>query len=424
MKATTALCLTATLALACAANAANWPHFRGPNYNGSTDEKNLPVQFSKTEGVAWSADMPGVAAATPVIWGDHVFVSSANTAEQAMYAFAFDRKSGKQLWSHKAGEGLRKDNNSTFSGPSPVTDGKVVVFFYGNGPLVAYDFAGKELWSRNLQMEYGKLSEGWTFSTSPLLYGGKLYMQVLRREDPYLLAIDPQTGRNLWKVTRDGKAVAESRDGFASPVPIEYKGRKEILIVGCDDLTGHDPETGKELWRWGTWNPDRIGHWRQVPSPAFADGFILACAPKRSPIYAIKCGGNGTLDDSAIAWQSEPRSPVSSDVPTPLTYLGDFFVLSEGGTLSRVEPKTGKAKWTTKVQNKGATQSSPTGADGKIYFQDFAGQTFVVNAEDGKLLATNAMGEERDNMIRASIAVAHGQLFIRTNSKLYCVGKN
>ena len=420
MNATILLALALSLATA---PAANWPHYRGPNYNGSSDEKGLPVQFSKTENVAWSANLPGVSAATPAVWGDHVFVSSANMTEQALYALAVDRKTGAVLWSHKAGEGLRKDNNSTFSGPSPVTDGKVVVFFYGNGPLVAYDFAGKELWSRNLVTEYGKLSDGWTFSTSPLLYGGKLYIQVLRRADPYLLAVDPATGKNLWKVTRDGKAVAESRDGFASPVPFEHKGRKELLIVGCDDLTGHDPETGKELWRWGTWNPAREGHWRQVPSPAFSDDVILACAPKRSPIYAIKTGGNGTLDASAIAWQSEPRSPISSDVPTPLTYLGDFFVLSEGGSLSRVEPKTGTVKWTTKVPNKGSVQSSPTGADGKLYFQDFGGNCFVVDAQEGKLLATNPMGEQGDNMIRSSVVAAQGQLFIRTNSKLFAVGK-
>lgn len=401
----------------------NWPQWRGPAQNGSSTEKNLPSTFSKPENLKWSVAMPGPSAATPVIWGDHVFVSTSNLEEKAMYAMAIDRKSGKVLWSRKAGEGLERDKNSNYASPSPVTDGKVVIFFYGNGPLVAYDFAGKEIWSRNLLTEYGRLSDGWTFSTSPLLHEGKLIIQVLRRSDPYLLAIEPATGKNIWKVTRDGKAVAESRDGFASPVPVEHKGRKELLVIGCDDLTGHDPVTGKELWRWGTWNPERIGHWRQVPSPAFADGVILACAPKRSPIYAIKAGGNGVLADTDIAWQSEPRSPVSSDVPTPLTYLGDFFVLSEGGSLSRVEPKTGKSKWSIKVSAKGAVQCSPTGADGKIFFQDFSGQTFVVNAEDGALLSTNALGEKGENMIRSAVAIAQGQLFIRTNLKLHCISK-
>jgi len=424
MNATRILTLAASLALATAAHGANWPHFRGPNYNGSTDEKNLPVQFSKTEGVVWTADVPGESAATPVVWGDHVFVSSANASDQSVVAMAFDRKTGKQLWSHKHGDGMRKDRNSTFSSPSPVTDGSVVVFLSSNGPLAAYDFAGKQVWARNLQAEYGAFfTEGWTFSTSPLLHGGKLYVQVLRRKDPYLVALDPATGKQLWKVARDGQAVAESRDAFASPVPIEFKGRKEILVIGSDDITGHDPESGKELWRWGTWNPTRISHWRHVPSPAFADGIILACAPKGAPVYALKAGLSGTLDDSCIAWKSEERSPVSSDVPTPLTYMGEFFVLSANGSLSRIEPKSGKVAWTTKVPAKGAVQSSPTGADGKIYFLDFSAQLFVVDANDGKLLATNPMGEQGDSMTRSAVGVSQGQLFIRTNSKLYCVAK-
>jgi outer membrane protein assembly factor BamB len=418
------LALAATLTLAAAAGAANWPHFRGPNFNGSTDEKNLPVQFSKTEGVAWTADLPGESAATPIVWGDHVFISSSNPSEQSVVAMAFARKTGKLLWSHKLGDGVRKDRNSTFSSPSPVTDGKVVVFFSSNGPLAAFDFAGKEVWSRNIRSDHGAFfTEGWTFSTSPLLHGGKLYIQILRRNDPYLLALDPATGKLLWKVTREGQAVAESRDAFASPVPIEFKGRKEILVIGSDDITGHDPETGRELWRWGTWNPTRIGHWRHVPSPAFADGIILACAPKRSPVYAIKAGLSGTQDDSCIAWKSDGGSAVSSDVPTPLTYFGEFFVLSENGSLSRVEPKSGKVAWTTRVPAKGAVQSSPTGADGKLYFLDFAANVFVVDAADGKLLSTNSMGEQGDSMTRSAVAAAQGQLFIRTNSKLYCVAK-
>ncbi|MBM3876090.1 MAG: hypothetical protein FJ386_05135 [Verrucomicrobia bacterium] len=415
----------AALALATAAHAAHWPHFRGPNYNGSTDGKNLPVQFSKTEGTVWTADLPGESAATPAVWGDHVFVVSANPAEQCVQAMAFDRKTGKLLWSHKLGDGIRKDRNSTFASSSPVTDGKLVVFQSGNGPVAAFDFAGKQAWSRNLTTDYGAFfQEGWTYSTSPLLYGGKLYIQNLRRKDPYLLAMDPATGKELWRVVRDGKAVAESRDGFASPVPIEFKGRKELLIIGSDDITGHDPGTGRELWRWGTWNPTRIGHWRHVPCAAFADGIILACAPKRSPIYAIKAGLSGTQDDSCIAWQSPGGSAISSDVPTPLTYLNEFFVLSEGGSLSRVEPRTGTAKWTVKVPSKGAVQASPTGADGRIYFMDFSAQVFVVDANDGKLLATNPMGEQGDTMTRSAVAVSQGQLFIRTNSKLYCVAKN
>src|SRR5206468_3658760 len=138
--------------------------------------------------------------------------------------------------------------------PSPATDGQRVIFFYGNGDLVAYDVDGKQLWKRNIQKEYGEFAFQWTFSTSPLLYGGKLYMQVLQRDVPangrgkkdvpnesYLLALDPANGKELWRQLRPSEAVAESREAFTTPVPYEEGGRKQLIVIGGDCLTGHDP---------------------------------------------------------------------------------------------------------------------------------------------------------------------------------------
>jgi outer membrane protein assembly factor BamB len=288
-----------------------------------------------------------------------------------------------------------------------------------------------------VQKDFGEFAFLWTFSTSPLLHDGKLYMQVLQRDTPvsgrgrkdgpnesYLLALNPANGELLWRVVRPSEAVSESREAFSSPIPFEPNGRKEILVSGGDCLTGHDAATGKELWRWGTWNPSKIGHWRLVPSPVAGDGIILACAPKGDPIYAVKAGANGTLKQDEIAWKSEERSKISSDVPTPLFYDGDFFVLSDvRKALSRVEPKTGKVKWSIDTPGRKKYESSPTAADGKIYIMNFAGDVTVVEAADGKILRTVPMGDEGDDLTRASVAVAQNQLFIRTNKRLYCVGK-
>jgi outer membrane protein assembly factor BamB len=418
-----------------AAFADNWPQWRGPSHNGSSSEKNLPTQFSKTENIAWAVDMPGPGASVPAIWGDRVFVSSGDKTAKSMVAMCLDRKTGKVLWQHKVADGYNRDERSNYASPSPTTDGKIVVFFYGNGDLMAYDFAGKKLWARNVQADYGDFAFQWTFSASPLLNGGKLYMQVLQRNEPvrgkgkagaesFLLAMEPATGKTLWKQVRPSDAAAESLEAFTTPAPFEHNGRKELLIVGGDCLTGHDPETGKELWRWGTWNPNKIGHWRLVPSPAFGDGVILACAPKREPIFAIKAGGSGVLGDSGIAWTSDAKAGVSSDVPTPLFYQGDFFVLADGHKmLSRVEPKTGKVKWSLATPGNKKYEASPTGADGKIYLMNFAGDVVVVDAAKGQIVHQTPMGEPGDDATRSSIAVSQGQLFIRTNSKLYCVGK-
>lgn len=416
--------------------AENWPQWRGPNFNGSSDEKNLPSQWSRTEGTAWTIDMPGTSASTAAVWDDLVFVSSADEQTKSLLAMCFDRKTGKPIWKEQASIGLSQDQKSNFASPSPTTDGKVVIFFYGNGELVAFDLKGKKLWAHNIQKEYGPFAFNWTFSTSPLLYGGKLYMQVLQRDVPvngrgradgpnesYLLALDPNSGKQLWRVVRPSDAVAESREAFTTPTPYEFNGRKELLVIGGDCLTGHDPATGKELWRWGTWNPTKIQHWRLVPSAVAGDGIILACAPKKDPIYAIKAGGKGTLTDAAIAWTSDKAGPISSDVPTPAFYQGDFFVLNDGKrTLSRVEPKTGKIKWSTELPGRKKFEASPTCADGKIYAINFAGDVVVVGAEKGEVMATVAMGDAGDDMIRSSVAISHGQLFIRTNHKLFCIG--
>jgi outer membrane protein assembly factor BamB len=419
-------------------HAENWPNWRGPHFNGSTNQQNLPVQFSTTENVAWSADLPGAAAATPIVWEDRVFLAGVDADRDILLASCYDRTDGKLLWQHDIAQGSRKDYRSNFASSSPVTDGQIVVFFYGNGDLVCYDLDGQRKWARNIQKDYGEFAFLWTFSSSPLLLDGKLYVQVLQRNVPvegrglvgqenksYLLAVDPQTGQTLWRHFRPSQAVAESLESFSTPIPWTRGEKTELLIAGGDDLTGHDPETGEELWRWGPWNPQRITHWRLVPSPVVGEGIVLACAPKRDPIYAIRPNGAGRLDDRAVAWVSNPRDTrVSSDVPTPAFYDGDFFVLSDlHRALTRVEPQTGKVKWMVETPGRAKYEASPLAADGKIYLINFDGTVVIYNAADGDKLAEIPMDAPRDGeMVRASVAAAHGQLFIRTTRKLYCVG--
>jgi len=425
------------VAVAPQAQSADWPHWRGPNFNGSTDEKNLPSLWSTSEKVVWSAPLPGPSASTPVVSGNYVYVSSTDSSAGSVNALCFDRRAGKQLWERKVDAQVRRDVRSTYAAPSPVTDGKIVVFFYGTGETRAFDPSGDQLWTRNVQKEYGEFAFGWTFASSPLLFDGKLFLQVLQRDVPvegrglkdrknksYILALNPSTGETLWRHIRPSQAVAESREAFTSPVPFEYGGVKQLLVIGGDDLTGHDPADGKEVWRWGTWNPTRKVHWRHVPSPVANAGVILVCAPKTDPIYAIKTGGSGQLDETAVAWSSKDAREITSDVPTPAYYDGDFFVLSDlKKALSRVVPSTGKVQWSVRTPGNKKYEASPLAADGKIYIVNFLGEVAVLNASDGKLVNVIPMAadESRESPIRSSIIAAHGQLFIRTNEKLFCV---
>ena len=425
------------LAVSHSAEAGNWPNWRGPNYNGSTDEKGLPEKFSKTENLLWEVTLPGDGASAPIVWEDGVYLTAADEEAGGIVAMRIDRKTGKTVWKNFFSKGIRQDDRSTYAAPSAVTDGKKVYFFTGSGALVCYDMDGKEIWARNIMKDYGTFAFGWTFSTSPVLWEGTLYLQVLQRDtavgdkgfkdkmnESYILAMDPDTGKEKWRHIRPTTAQVESREAFSTPVPNEYNGRKELLVVGGDYLTGHDPATGKELWRWGTWNPgNKEPYWRLVPSPVFGEGVVIACGPKKAQAYGIKAGGSGNLGDDAIAWVSE--DDVASDVPTPLYYQGRFYILNgRKKLLNCIEPKSGKVIWSERLNAKVKLEASPTGADGKIYVISHLGEVFVVKAGDKfELISESNMGEAQSTYIRAPIVAAQGNLLIRANDKLYCVGK-
>ncbi len=416
-----------------AARAENWPQWRGPNFNGSTAEKNLPTTWSETENVAWKTPLPGYSGATPVVWGDNIFVSSPDP-QKNLALFCINRKDGSVRWQKTIATGDRESGRNNMASPSPVTDGKRVIILYGTGDLAALDYSGNILWQRNIGKDYGKFAIMWIYGSSPLLYKDKLYIQVLQRDTPadyahaqdgkmsresYLLCIDPATGKDLWRQIRPSDAKMETLESYSTPIPFVRGKQTEILILGGDVLTSHDPATGKELWRGGGWNPTR-GEWmRIVPSPVAAGDVLLAPGPKKTPLMAFRAGGSGTLSDSDVAWQNKSITP---DVCTPLYYDGKLFVLDgDRKVVARLDPKTGEKLWQGSLPAKDVMRASPTGADGKIYSLDEQGNVFVVDAGDEfKLLATVAMGE---GPIRSSIVASNGQLFIRTAKNLWCIGK-
>ncbi|HCN76804.1 MAG TPA: hypothetical protein DIT13_06370 [Verrucomicrobiales bacterium] len=443
MKATRLLVLLA-LSLT-AARAENWPNWRGPAQNGTSPETGLPEKFSRTEGVKWAADVPGISASVPVVWADKVFLTAPIAEEKKLVGLCYDAKTGKELWRRAISEGgLQWDNKSNLASPSPVTDGERVIFLFADAVAASYDLSGNLQWRRDFTQSHGAFATQWTYGSSPLLDSGRLYIQVLQRDEvfdfqgfqkgtpgkdmsSYVLALDPATGKDLWKVVRPSEAVAESLEGFSSPVCHDVNGQRQLLIVGGDCITGHDAATGAELWRWGTWNTEKIGHWRLVPSVVAGDGIALACAPKKNPVYAVKLGGKGTAE---LAWTSDPKE-ASSDVSTPAFHDGKFYILdSDRRSLSCLEAKTGRLIWQGDLGSKAKFEGSPTVADGKVYMTNFWGQVYVAKAGGDKfeLLAVNEMGDGSKpngdaSSVRSSIAAANGALYIRTQDKLFCVGR-
>ncbi len=414
------------------AGAEEWPQWRGPFFNGSTTEKDLPTQWSKTNGVAWATPLPGYSGATPVIFGDSVFVSSPDQEKQLLL-FCIDRKSGAVRWKQVVGAGNQEKGRNNMASPSPVTDGRRVFVMFGTGVLKGYDYAGKELWARDLAKEYGRFAINWLYGASPLLYRDRLYVPVIQHNPPeyghalddkpdresFLLCIEPQTGTNLWRHIRATDAISEAQEAYTTPIPAE-NGRPEILLVGGNCVTAHSPETGEEYWRCGGLNDRKERFWRVVPSPVTGAGLVFACGPKRDPVLAIKDGGKGLVTDSHIAWRFKE---FPSDCVTPLFYQGKLFVLDgDRQMLTCLDPATGAKKWQGSLGLREIFRASPTGADGKLYCISESGTVVILSAGDEfKVLSVLAMGEAP---VRSSIAVAHQQLFIRTARNLYCIGKN
>jgi outer membrane protein assembly factor BamB len=427
--------LLSTLVASSALRAENWPQWRGPNLNGSSSETNLPDNLDPKNAL-WTADMPGPGASTPIVHGDHVFLTAIDNKEKMLRGIAVDRKSGKVLWQKECGVGFRASRNSDMTSPSAVTDGETVIFYFGTGDLACFDYQGNQKWARNIEQDHGRFNMQWLYGSSPLLYKGKLYVQVLHRNlpparwddpkpgeslaDSYLLIIDPKTGKDVHKVVRPTAAKAESQESYATPIPYEGKQRTEIVVIGGDAVTGHDPETGTELWRGTGWNPQFIQSWRLVPSIVIANDLVIACAPKNGPVMAWKPGGSGDVTTTHLAWKT---SETTSDVCVPLFYKNNLYVLNGDGdkSLSLVDTATGKIKWKQPLKSSAVFRASPTGADDKIYCMNEAGKTWVLSASEPKIISESDLKSEKP--ARASIAAAQGALFVRTADKLYCFAK-
>ena len=419
------------LMVAASSLAADWPQWRGPFFNGSTDEKDVPVSWSTTEGMAWVAPLPGPSGATPVISNGRVFVTSMVKGTGDFVAMCLDAGTGKVLWQKSVGSDPRKFPRNTMTSPSPAADGSSVFFLYADGTLVGFDFEGKELWRRGIEKEFGNLALQFGYSNSPLLYDGKLFVTVIRRNKPYrdppaaepldsfLLAIDPKTGRDLWKQQRTTNAFDEGMETYSTPVPLVRDGKTELLLTGGDFITAHDPATGRELWRFEYWK-EKIRDSRVIPSLVTGEGLIFGSRHKHEPVFALEPPAREG-EQARILWEFGEAAP---DASTPLFYDGRLYVFDglKRRTVTCLDPRTGTTFWQGKVAGRGPWWSSPMAADGKLYLISEGGDIVVLQAggEEFKILFETQIAE---GAIQSSIAIANGRLFIRTAQNLYCVGK-
>ncbi len=433
----------------------NWPQWRGPEQNGVSKTTNVPETWSASENIIWKAPMPSWSGGTPIIWGNQIFVTSPAKADgeeveafeeetkkrqeerqrrnpnrrrrrgvarhpggSTLLLISISKKNGSVLWQRELDEGnkiWRKHNNTS---PSPVTDGKHVWVVTGNGTVTAFDLNGKKIWQRNLQDDYGAFGMNWGYASSPLYYEGKLILQVLhgsKTADPsYVVAFDALTGNEKWRQERPTDAVAESPDAYTTPTLLRHDGKTQIVILGGDYVTGHDPETGQEIWRAGGLNPEKRRNYRICASPIAIDGMVYAPTRKK-PLLAFRAGD---IPSGRPTWKWE--GPAATDVPTPVCDGKYFYMVDDRGLVICLDAKTGEVVWGPERTAQGIVSASPVLVDNKLYITNEKAITTVLAAgPEFKLLSTNELD---GSYTISSPAVADSKIFIRTSNHLYCIG--
>ena len=425
---TTGLCF---LLSASPARADNWPQWRGPEATGVSREDDLPTRWTAEDNVAWKAPLEGLGTSSPIVWEDKVFLTS-QTGEGpidrrgAQFAgapvardyerdddqvrflvYAFRRSDGRLLWRYQfAAEGdlPAVHYKHSLASPSPVTDGESVYAWMGTGQLVALSLEGELLWQRHLGREYAPFVVQWGHGSSPALYGNLLYLLCDHPAGAYLLALDKRSGKEIWKVER-GRGLRS----YSTPFIFRTQGGDELIVNSSHRLESFDPETGDLLWYAG--EPTALA----IPMPVSHEGILYASRGYSSGPYAsIRGGGRGDVSRSHVRWRFPTGAPYVSSL---LYYEGLVYMANEYGIVRAIDAETGGLIWRERLG--GVFTASPVAVDGKIYLLDESGKTVVLAAgRTFRIVAENVLGERS----LASPAVSNGQILIRTDHHLFCIG--
>jgi outer membrane protein assembly factor BamB len=401
----------------------NWPAWRGPQLSGVSAETGLPTEWSASDNqaenknVLWRYQLPGPGGATPIVWGDRIFVSSVSGNDLVLLCLNTD---GQLLWTKTLGQGNRnvRGDEGNSASASPTTDGQLVWVLYANGLLSCLDFAGNLAWQLDLNERYGKLEIQFGLTSTPLVDGDRLYLQLIHSGGAKVVALDKRSGAEVWQVVRPSEAEAECEHSYASPTLYRDAERQYLLTHGADYIVAHDLETGAELWRCGGLHPpDYDFTLRFVSSPVAVPGMIIVPSAKLGKLVALKPDGKGNITGRSehYHWTFE-RTP---DVPSPLVVQPYVYLCRENGNLMVLEAATGKLLY-EKRTHADRHRASPVFADGRIYLSARDGTVSVVQAgPEFKLLAQNKMNES----LSASPAIAGGRIYVRTFENLYAIGQ-
>jgi len=427
----------------------NWPQWRGPLANGVAPEADPPLEWSETKNVKWKVKIPGAGSSTPIVWGNQIFIltavatgqktevkpaessapapaapppdgerrrrsrRSAKPTEKFQFAvLCLDRANGKTLWQKVACETVPHEGhhpNHGYASASPITDGQLLLAYFGSRGLHAYDLNGNLKWSK----DFGQMQTRNSFGegASPALRGNTVVVNWDDETDnDFIVALDKRDGKQLWKVPRNEDTT------WSTPLTVEHGGKPQAIVNATSKVRSYDLATGRELWSCAGQTANAI------PSPvADVDTVYVTSGFRGSALFAIALGRTGDLTGTdAIRWSHDRDTPY---VPSPLLVDDFLYVVKvNSGILSCFDKRTGKAHFAAeRLEGVREIYASPVAAKDRVYVLSRDGVCLVLKKGPKlEILATNRLDERTD----ASIAMVGGDLFIRGRENLYCIAGN
>jgi len=397
------------------ARAENWPGWRGPRGDGTSAEKDPPRTWSPTENVRWKVRLPGPGNSSPILWGNRVFLTQSLDSKGTERAvLCFNRADGKLVWQKSISFKGEEPTHSTnpYCSASPVTDGERVIASHGSAGVVCYDFQGTRLWHRDL----GRFVHIWGTAASPVLHGDLVLLNCGPGERTFLLALDKKTGKDVWKVEETGgksgqKGESEWLGSWSTPRIITVQGQDQLIMTWPNTVKAYDPKTGQVIWTCD-------GLTRLVyTSPLAMPEIVVAMSGYGGSALAVKTGGKSDVTRTHRLWHHTQQNPqrIGSGI-----IVGDYLYMINAapGTVQCIELQTGKDRWDGRRLGT-AFWGSLVLVDGKFYATDQQGDTYVFAAKpEFEQVSRNRLGEHTN----ASLAVSAGDIFIRTDSHLWCIG--
>ena len=387
--------------------AAQWPEFRGPGAQGHSPDVGLPVEWSETRNISWKTPVPGLGWSTPVIANGRVWLTTA--VEQrgfSLRAIAFDAATGKEVVNVEVFKIPydRRDINpkNSWASPTPVIDGDRIYVHFGADGTAALSQTGEIIWKNRFEYQSQHGAGG-----SPIVYGDLLIFNCDGSDAAFVIALDKHTGKTKWKTNRGYPAD----QAYTTPLVIRAGDQDQLISVGAFRARAYEPLTGKEIWR------VRYDEgFSNVPRPVFAHGLVFITTGFQQPeLLAVRPDGKGDVTKTHIAWSLKRGAPLT---PSPIVVGDELYIVNDGGIASCIDARTGAVIWQSRLG--GTYSASPVHADGRLYFPAEQGVTTVIApGREARRLATNKL----DGSLLASMAVARGSIFLRTDSHLYRIAE-